>query len=385
MGSPSFRLGLLFAAVFLAPGLRLPFWPLWLRARGIDPEMVAVVLAVGTWVRVLVTPFVVALADRMPRRVRFQLGIALAMATASLLYLPVEGVLAILAIEVLWNALSAPLVPLTDAIAVLWARRGTVDYGRTRLYGSLAFLGMNVFAAVICGGEAGWLLAVMIASCWAVAAALVGAPEPPVEPDGPGPAGSARGTASWREALSQPGFLALLAVCALIQGSHGALYGYGTLHWRAAGLSDPWIGCAWATGVVAEVFLFRSATRVLRRFPRRALLGIAGLAGVVRWVGTAYAAHPALVFGLQTLHALTYALTHVAAIAWLQERMPARIASTAQGLYATLAFGVSTGLTLLLSGGLHALAPELPFLGMAVLCGLAMAATLLFRRVAGPA
>ena len=56
--------------------------------------------------------------------------------------------------------------------------------------------------------------------------------------------------------LRSQGFLLLLLAAGLARASHAAFYTFGTLHWRALGLSTAWSGTLWAISIVAEVGLF---------------------------------------------------------------------------------------------------------------------------------
>src|SRR2546430_12630026 len=59
-----------------------------------------------------------------------------------------------------------------------------------------------------------------------------------------------------RAILGRPGFQRLFLASGLIQASHMVYYGFATIHWRAAGLSDGLIGLLWAEGVIAEIAPF---------------------------------------------------------------------------------------------------------------------------------
>ena len=50
------KLGLFYAAYFLFGGIQLPFFPLWLEARGLDSRTIGMVIAVPMLVRIVVTP-----------------------------------------------------------------------------------------------------------------------------------------------------------------------------------------------------------------------------------------------------------------------------------------------------------------------------------------
>ena len=92
-----------------------------------------------------------------------------------------------------------------------------------------------------------------------------------------------RGGHAFRGLLSNRLFLLFMAATALIQCSHATYYGFSTLHWSAAGISDSAIGLLWAEGVVAEIVLFAFAGRIVQRVGVGPLLWVAALAGVVRW------------------------------------------------------------------------------------------------------
>src|SRR5579872_2356417 len=58
------RLAAFYAALFILPGIQMPFFPVWLKAKGLDPKMIGIVLAVPMVARVLAIPVVTRAADR---------------------------------------------------------------------------------------------------------------------------------------------------------------------------------------------------------------------------------------------------------------------------------------------------------------------------------
>ena len=70
------RLGAFYAASFLVVGIQLPFWPVWLAGRGLDPREIAVVFAATIWVKVIAAPLLGALADRLERRRAVMIALA---------------------------------------------------------------------------------------------------------------------------------------------------------------------------------------------------------------------------------------------------------------------------------------------------------------------
>ncbi|TIW68003.1 MAG: MFS transporter, partial [Mesorhizobium sp.] len=58
------RMSLIFATLFVSLGTHLPYFPLWLQAKGFHAGQIAVILAAPMFLRVVTTPLLTALADR---------------------------------------------------------------------------------------------------------------------------------------------------------------------------------------------------------------------------------------------------------------------------------------------------------------------------------
>ena len=58
------RLGALHAASFVSHGFYLPFFPLWLQSKGLDPALIGLVVAIPIFVRIVATAPLLSLADR---------------------------------------------------------------------------------------------------------------------------------------------------------------------------------------------------------------------------------------------------------------------------------------------------------------------------------
>ena len=58
------RLAALYVALFILPGIQMPFFPVWLKAKDVDARLIGIVLAVPMVARVLAIPVVAREADR---------------------------------------------------------------------------------------------------------------------------------------------------------------------------------------------------------------------------------------------------------------------------------------------------------------------------------
>ena len=64
------RLSFYFGAVFAVVGVVAPFWPVFLKARGLSAPEIGLLLSAGLWLRVLLHPLIAQWADRRGERRR---------------------------------------------------------------------------------------------------------------------------------------------------------------------------------------------------------------------------------------------------------------------------------------------------------------------------
>jgi PPP family 3-phenylpropionic acid transporter len=348
------RLALFYAGLFVVVGIQLPFFPVWLKAKGLDAQAIGLVLAAPILVRVVAVPVAARLADRHGA---LRQVLVLSSAGAAVGYAVVggaNGFPAILATVALAAALAAPAIPLADAYALKGLALRRRAYGPVRLWGSAAFIAAN-FAAGFASGyiaPAGYIWLIVAASAAAAAASLGLRPlRPGGEPERPAPQRR-------RRLLAMPGVLPVAIGASLIQASHAVYYGFATLDWTGKGLSGIAIGALWALGVAAEIVLFALSPRLPALTPR-ALLIVGAAGAVVRWGGMALDPPAALLVFLQCLHALSFGAAYLGAVQFISRLASEGEAATAQGDFSTLqgiVTAAATGLSGVLYGSLGAFA-----------------------------
>ncbi len=362
------KLGLFYAAYFLFGGIQLPFFPLWLEARGLDAATIGIVIAVPMLARIVAVPFITRAADRH-RAIKATLTICSAVgALAMTLVGLVDGVLAILLVFTVAAVAVAPIIALSDAYALSGLGERGRAYGPVRLWGSVAFIAANVGAGYLLGAiSAVHLIWLIVGALFATVIAAI-ALDPLRVPVAAGPRASAAGL--WRN----PAFLAVAAAASLTQGSHALYYGFSTMEWHGAGLDGVTIGALWGLGVVAEVVLFAYSARLPAALSPLVLLGIGAAGAVLRWSAMAFDPPTALLPVLQILHACSFGAAHLGAMGFLARTVPKDLAATAQGLVAT-ASGIVMAAATGLSGLIYAASGSLAYLTMAAmaLAGLACA------------
>jgi PPP family 3-phenylpropionic acid transporter len=119
---------------------------------------------------------------------------------------------------------------------------------------------------------------------------------------------------------------------------------------------------------------------VVARLGPTGLSVVAAAAGVLRWAITAVTVDPWLLFPAQVLHAATFGMQHLAAMAVLARIVPSSEAATAQTLHAALGVGLWMMLATLACGPAYAALGGAGFWGMAALCLAAVPAALALGR-----
>ena len=349
--SVGLRLGLFYAALFLGLGLMVPFFPVWLKERGLGVSEISFVLASQMAVRIFAGPVFSYLADSLGDR-RAMLKALSAAAFGSVLLLGyASGFTSILLLSVAASIVWTPVIPLTETIAVAESERGGADYGRTRLWGSLSFIAGSVGGGYIVKFTGPELIIWLL--CGAYLLMLVGSF---LLPAGQPPRGDRNARPRWRQVvpvLLHPVFLAFLAAASLIQASHALYYGFGTLHWQSTGIGDDIIGALWAVGVIAEVVLFAFARSSIAWAGPIGLVIAGGLAALARWLLTAMDPGLLWLFIIQAGHALTFGATHLGTMHFIARAAPERFHATVQGVHAAFSGGIVMALAMAGSGSLY--------------------------------
>jgi PPP family 3-phenylpropionic acid transporter len=367
------RFVLLYIALYAAFGVASPFLPAFLASRGLAPEQIGLLLALGTAARLPSGAFAGWLADRL-QALRLVLAICIAAsALAALGYGAAYGFWLLLAVVLLHSIALAPTTTIADALALNASvpREGArgFEYGFVRGSGSAAFIAGSIVAGQAIAA-AGLIAIVPLSAVLLAAAAMLALRVPQIAPV-PAPATSAEPGDVWT-LLRIPVFRRVMLVAALILGSHAMHDGFAVIRWTDAGISAAVSSVLWSEQVAAEVLVFFLLGPVLlqRLGPRGAMM-LAAVTAAVRWLVIGATTDVWLVALVEPLHGITFALLHLACMRLIVDSVPASLAATAQAMYGTVAIGLTTALLTMTSGVLYA---RLGAPGFWVMSGLALAA-----------
>lgn len=336
-----------FVGFFFAYGVYLPFWALWFEEQGVSATDIGLLVGIGFATRcvanMVLTPRIHKVEHLMPA-LRW-------LSFASILFVGFHfftgGSFWLMALAtVLFNLCCGPIVPLSDAMANYYSRLQMLDYGRTRLWGSIAFIaGSTVVGFLV--AQYGSDMIIFTALAGVVVALLFSMrninpmPVTTEDEDAERP--------KLTELLRELPVVKFLILVSLIQGSHAAYYSFSSIYWKEAGYSEDIIGYLWSLGVVAEVAIFALSKRLFSGWTLRALFMVAALGVVVRWGLTASTTALVALVMIQLLHGVTFAIAHIAAIQYIQHSEQRKMVAL-QALYNAIPLGAFIALMTTLSG-----------------------------------
>jgi len=344
-------------AVNLVLGANLPYLPVWMeKAGGMSGAEIAGAGTLAALIRIFAGPLAAGRAQSHGLRATLAGTMAVCLAGYALLFPELPQAAAFLVCVAIYSAANVS-GPLFEAVLIYGTRNARPDYGQGRAIASLAFVFANLAGGAILSafGPDGILSYLIIAALLATIAPLFtrqGARQ--VLPKRTILSTFAEGFSLYR----LPALFAFIMAAALIQASHGVYYAFSSVIWVSQGISGSSIGALWAVGVVTEIGLLLLSGRLLRGFSAVGLLWLGGIGAMIRWTAAGFMLPVALAAVFQTLHAASFALTHLATMRFLQQALPDERLPLAYAVNGALVFGPILALSTFLSGlAYDALAP----------------------------
>jgi MFS transporter, PPP family, 3-phenylpropionic acid transporter len=327
--SPELRASLFHFTVFTTSGAASAYFSVWMADKGISPGQIGIVNAAPVLALLVINLFVGRLADRASdwRQMIILLALVAGVVPVGLFF--ASGFVGIL---VVWTLISIPvgsMAPVVDAATLRMTERRGTSFGSIRGWGTLGSMVSSAGTGLVVAlfGAAGFvptLLAFSLARAGlslqlprfrAPERALTLAPQRAVR---------------LREVL-KPWFVLPLVAFALVQATHAILIGFAALVWKQQGLSEGVIGPLIATGTASEAVIMFLWRRVGARVGARQMILAATLATVVRWGVIALAPPLPVLFLMQALHSVTFAVGYLGIVHFIANWTGEEIAAEAQG------------------------------------------------------
>ncbi len=342
-----FRISLYYFFQFFSGGAFHAYGGIWFASKGFSANEIGALNSFPIFLVLLSNIFVGRIADRASDwRQVIVIG-----ATASFLFS--VGLLFFddyVPIFVFWSlALIAQslLVPVGDGAAMFLTQQGRAQIGTLRglsTVGYLVSLFVTGYAIEGFGGAAFAMLFVGFSALRALGAAVL--------PNFKSPLERLADTPPLGFTLFRNYFLSLpLLGWSIVYATHQVLNSFIALLFKQQGIEESVIGWLLASGAATEALVFFLFQHVAKRFDLRLMILLSCCVAVVRWIAMAQEPSLPVLFGLQLLHGITYALGFVSCVSFIGRQTSSGNAAEAQSLFNVMQM-VSAIVVITLFGGL---------------------------------
>jgi PPP family 3-phenylpropionic acid transporter len=324
-------LRILFTLGGAAGAALLPFFSLYLRDHGLDPERIGLVLAATSLAGAAATPFWSHLADTRLGTIRVLQLSSLGTVVAALgLWAGGSTWLAIVPVAALMSVFSAPSTPLSDALAVGYLGPGRMtEYGRIRLWASLGWaIAVIAFGVLFERVGLGPVLPAYAAGTLAFGLWTLrlpaGAPLPVASESRLGALGDVLRTS--------PRLAPFLAAAFLVSLASSAAWAFFALRVVGRGGGPFLVGLAAGLTAFVEIPVMRATSSLGKRFGLRALYATGALVYALVFLSWAFIRDPLVLALVASVDGVAFAFVYVGVVVIVGHLVPERLLATGQSL-----------------------------------------------------
>lgn len=263
--------------------------------------------------------------------------------------------------------------PLVEGLASLFLREENIDYGKARTYGSLGFTVIGIIIGGILGYVGNGALYYILIFLVALYLVFMFLPQPKLVKslsfEEPNAKKEKESLYSW--VLKDRNAILLIITVFLYQLSHTAYNNYNALYLESMNISAKWLsGVILNVSVIAEIIFFIFSKRLVKRIKPKNLMVFAGVCAIIRW-GALAMFHNIYIFTImQTFHAITFAVAHIAFILILNKDYNNKEIIDMQNLYTAICFQLSMAVGLYIMGALWDISTSYVFYASAIIAAI---------------
>ena len=359
---------------FLVTGTFLPFWMVYLTSvKNLSVLEASSIFSMLYFARVIsgifLSPYLIK---------KYNLNITMKLSVASGLILAVsygftnEKILLGI-ITFLFGLIYFMINPLVEGLASLFLREENIDYGKARTYGSLGYTVVGIFIGGVLGYVGNGALYYILIFLVALYLVFMFLPQPKLVKnlnlDNNSNSNKKESLYGW--VLKDRNAILLIVTIFLYQLSHTAYNNYNAIYLESMNISAKWLsGVILNISVIAEIIFFIFSKRLVDKIKPKNLLVFAGVCAVIRWAALA-TFHNIYVFTvMQTFHAITFAVAHIAFILMLNRDYNNKEIIDMQNLYTAICFQLSMAVGLYIMGALWDISTSYVFYASAIIAAI---------------
>ena len=359
---------------FLVTGTFLPFWMVYLTSvKNLSVLEASSIFSMLYFARVIsgifLSPYLIK---------KYNLNITMKLSVASGLILAIsygftnEKILLGI-ITFLFGLIYFMISPLVEGLASLFLREENIDYGKARTYGSLGYTVVGIFIGGVLGYVGNGALYYKLIFLVALYLVFMFLPQPKLVKnlnlDNNSNNDKKESLYGW--VLKDRNAILLIITIFLYQLSHTAYNNYNAIYLESMNISAKWLsGVILNVSVIAEIIFFIFSKRLVDKIKPKNLLVFAGVCAVIRWAALA-TFHNIYVFTvMQTFHAITFAVAHIAFILMLNRDYNNKEIIDMQNLYTAICFQLSMAIGLYIMGALWDISTSYVFYASAIIAAI---------------
>ena len=261
------------------------------------------------------------------------------------------------------------VAPFIESLASLFLKEEDIDYGKARTWGSVSFTLVGIAAGGIIGYAGSISLYYILIILLVLYMIFMFLPQPKLVHTLSVNKGDNRNTGrlySW--ILKDKNAILLILVIFLYQLSHTAYNNYNALYLESMNINAKWLsGLILNISVIAEILFFIFSKKIIGKIKPTQLLIFCGVGAVIRWLMLAIFHNIYVFVVMQTFHAITFAVGHIAFILILNNRFNTEKIIDMQILYTAICYQLSMTIGLYIMGAIWDINSSLVFYVSAVI------------------
>ena len=345
-------------------GIFLPYFNLYCYHLGFSGLQIGVLSALRSLAMVLFPLIWGLLADRFSIRKPIYILCTFLCALIWTFYLFFVDFWPMLIITAFYGIFYAPIISFLEAVTMDVLGKEKKSYGRIRVWGSFSFIVVvMVLGRIIDLYSVDIIIILILAGFLILAAISIRIPA----------------VKSKKQDLLKPGVgsllkrrVAIFLFCAfLLLVSHGAYYGFFSIHLENLGYGSTFIGIAWALASTAEILVMIKSDKIFDRFSLENVLFFSFMMAAARWLILFTADSAPIILLSQILHAFTYGTFHMASILYIDRLAPEQAKTLGQAVNNALSYGLGLMAGFFINGYVYGITGSYTLFLMSALIALA--------------
>ena len=329
----------LYSTVFLVIGLLTAYFPLWLnQSLKLETKYIGYILSLSGILKVFFTLTITTLIKNNNYFRPFLLSIISISITLFLTIYSFKDTLpfyCIFLMVIFFLITFSPILPFLETLYSSTVKKPLKKYGKIRVSGSLAFCVSVFFFGYVISIFSVTIFPIILVACLIMLCISIAMISTKIRVQ------KYNSIKDYKNVFKKKNknLLIFIFICSMLQATHAMYYGYSTIMWESKGLSFFKVGLLWSMAIAAEIILFLKLDKYFKSKFLFKTLFFCSIIIFIRWTLTYLVDNFYALLIVQTLHGVTFALTHYIMIFFINTKIKESSRLFVQSVYYTLTGG----------------------------------------------